>query len=204
MPSRRRILGMASALHAAAAAAAVGWGLGPRRAAAEGRVQMKQETMPAFEGKEGKKRTKFSDFKLTDSGLQVREVDPGRTEGVQAGPGDTVVLTWEGFTINYFGRPFESRKLQEVSNITPDPLRFRVGDGTVIPGIDEGVRGLKENGIRQLIVPVELGYDAQKKLLPRPCTFSGQRALDFVLDNKGGIMDKTLLINISLKRVYKE
>lgn len=165
---------------------------------------MKQEIMPAFEGKEGKKRKKYPDFKLTSSGLQVREIDPGRKDGVAADTGDTVLMTWEGFTINYFGRPFETRKLQEVSNVTQEPLRFRVGDGSVIPAIDEGVRGLKENGIRQLIVPVELGYDAEKKLLPRPSTFSGQRALDFVMDNKGGLMDKTLLININLKKVYKE
>eukprot|EP00414_Alexandrium_minutum_P008579 CAMPEP_0113832092 /NCGR_PEP_ID=MMETSP0328-20130328/7195_1 /TAXON_ID=39455 /ORGANISM="Alexandrium minutum" /LENGTH=64 /DNA_ID=CAMNT_0000800283 /DNA_START=1 /DNA_END=195 /DNA_ORIENTATION=+ /assembly_acc=CAM_ASM_000350 len=63
---------------------------------------------------------------------------------------------------------------------------------------------MKEGGVRQMIVPVELGYDKAKTLLPRPSTFSGQRALDFVLDSNGGLMDKTLLINIALKRIYKQ
>jgi len=82
-----------------------------------------------------------------------------------------------------------------------EPLRFKVGDGTVIPAIDEAVRTMHQEGLRQLIVPVELGYDAEKKLLPRPSTFSGQRALDFVMDNQG-LIDKTLLINVRLKKVY--
>jgi len=37
-------------------------------------------------------------------------------------------------------------------------------------------------------------------LICRPSTFSGQRALNFVLDNKN-LIDKTLLINIRLIRV---
>jgi hypothetical protein len=36
----------------------------------------------------------------------------------------------------------------------------------------------------------------------RPSTFSGQRALNFVLDNQN-LIDKTLLINIRLIRVDK-
>merc|ERR1712037_172961 len=123
------------------------------------------------------------------------DVAPGRSGMPQASTGDTVVLSWEGYTINYFGRPFETRKLQEIGQVQVEPLRFKVGDGTVIPAIDEAVRGMSEGGVRQLIVPLELGYDDDKKLQPRPSTFSGQRALDFVLDNKGGLMDKTLLIN---------
>lgn len=164
--------------------------------------EMKIEYQPRLK-KEGKRRKRFPDFVLTESGLQYKDVDTGRAKGPEAREGDTVVLTWEGYTINYFGRPFETRTLQEQARVQVDPIRFKVGDGTVIQAIDEAVRGMHEEGVRQLIVPVELGYDEAKKLLPRPSTFSGQRALDFVLDNKGGLMDKTLLINIDLKRLYQ-
>jgi len=153
---------------------------------------------------EGKRRTRMPGFTVLPSGLQIKDVVEGKPDASQPLPGSTCVLTWEGFTINYFGRPFETRTLNSISKVDQDPIRFKVGDGTVIPAIDEAVRGMREGGVRQLIVPVELGYDEAKKLLPRPSTFSGQRALDFVLDNKGGMMDKTLLININLKRVYKE
>jgi len=150
---------------------------------------------------EGKRRRKFPDFELTKSGLQVKDVDPGRGS-LFPSHGDTVVLSWEGYTVNYKGLPFETRKLQERAKVEAEPLRFKVGDGSVIPGIDEAVRSMREGGIRQVIVPVELGYDAEKSLGPRPSTFSGQRALDFVLDNTGGLMDKTLLFNMKLKHIY--
>jgi len=152
---------------------------------------------------EGKRRRKFPDFALTKSGLQLRDVDPGRPGSPSPGLGDTVVISWEGYTINYKGLPFETRRLQERSRVEVEPLRFKVGDGSVIAGIDEAVRSMREGGVRQVVVPVEMGYDAEKRLGPRPSTFSGQRALNFVLDNTGGLMDKTLLFNMKLKHVYR-
>ncbi|MCL4215326.1 MAG: FKBP-type peptidyl-prolyl cis-trans isomerase [Gemmatimonadales bacterium] len=34
-------------------------------------------------------------------------------------------------------------------------IDFRVGDGSVMPGLDEGVRGMRVGGRRQLVLPVE-------------------------------------------------
>eukprot|EP00438_Fugacium_kawagutii_P018114 Skav206105 [mRNA] locus=scaffold3597:69179:71081:+ [translate_table: standard] len=95
----------------------------------------------------GKKRTRVPGFAALPSGLQVKDVNPGRNGTSEAKLGDFVVFTWEGYTINYFGRPFETATLT------------KIGDGTVIKGIDEGVRGMREGGIRQLYIPVELSYD---------------------------------------------
>jgi hypothetical protein len=87
-----------------------------------------------------------------------------------------------------------------------DLFRWKVGSGKAIPALDEAVRSMKEGGIRQIIVPPNMGYpsdDPKHELVgPKPSTFSGERALDFVLENSG-IIDKTLLINIKLKRVDK-
>jgi hypothetical protein len=52
----------------------------------------------------------------------------------------------------------------------------------------------------QIIVPAELGYpvkgDPDHELVgPKPNTFSGKQALNFVLDNQN-LIDKTLLINV--------
>jgi FKBP-type peptidyl-prolyl cis-trans isomerase len=33
-----------------------------------------------------------------------------------------------------------------------DLLRFTLGDGTVIPGLAEGVAGMKEGGVRQVCI----------------------------------------------------
>jgi hypothetical protein len=52
-------------------------------------------------------------------------------------------------------------------------------------------------GIRRIIVPVELGYPGGdfRKQGPRPSTFAGERALDFVESNQG-MIDKTLLFDV--------
>ena len=66
---------------------------------------------------------------------------------------------------------------------------------------------MKEGGVTQFIIPAELGYpkgDKDHDLVgPKPATFSGQRALNFVLDNTN-LIDKTLLINVRLVRVDKD
>jgi hypothetical protein len=83
---------------------------------------------------------------------------------------------------------------------------FNVGDGSVIPGVDEAVRTMLPGGIRRIIVPAELGYpsDGFKRVGPKPTTFSGERALDFVLSSKGDLMDKTLMFDLKLVRVNKK
>ena len=41
-----------------------------------------------------------------------------------------------------------------------EPLEFRVGTGYVIPGMEEGVVGMREGGVRKLVIPPELAYGA--------------------------------------------
>ena len=62
------------------------------------------------------------------------------------------------------------------------------------------------SGVRQVLVPYgELGYPADDlphdRVGPKPTTFSGQRALNFVLENPR--VDRTLLFNVKLVRVDK-
>lgn len=74
----------------------------------------------------------------------------------------------------------------------------------MIPGIDEAVRGMRPGGIRRIIVPEELGYpkDGFASVGPVPATFSGKRALDFVLSSKEStMMDKTLMFDLKLVKV---
>mmetsp|Transcript_35309 Transcript_35309/g.110340 ORF Transcript_35309/g.110340 Transcript_35309/m.110340 type:complete len:80 (-) Transcript_35309:44-283(-) len=66
---------------------------------------------------------------------------------------------------------------------------------------------MKVGGIRQLVVTPELGYPeddpSHTRVGPKPSTFDGQRALNFVLFNKG-LIDKTLLFNIKVIRIDKK
>lgn len=120
-------------------------------------------------------------------------------------------MDWEGYTVGYYGRPFQTRnkvKGGAFDATDADNIRWIVGSGSVIKAIDEAIQYMTEGGITQVIVPAELGYpasgDPEHDLVgPKPSTFSGMRALNFVLDNQN-LIDKTLLINVKLIRVDKK
>ena len=160
---------------------------------------------PALEGKDyGKSQMSYDDFTKTDSGLAYKDAKLGVGQKPEAG--DRVVLDWTGDTIGYFGRPFETKQLKALDNKDDLFLRFEVGSGGVIPALEQGVLGMAEGGVRQLVVPPNVGYPPNdpfhERIGPKPSTFSGQRALDFVLENKE-LIDKTLLFNVKLIRVDK-
>ena len=50
---------------------------------------------------------RYPDFERSDSGLQYKDYKQGT--GPLPENGDTVVLDWAGYTIGYYGRPFEAR-----------------------------------------------------------------------------------------------
>lgn len=187
----------AAASGAAAAADSEGAGAGGGIA--------KFEPMDALRGKDyGKSRMSYNDYTRTPSGLQYQDLRLGQGDAPRAG--DTVVVDWDGYTIGYYGRPFEARNKPKGSSFSGDNkdyYRWVLGNGTVIPAFEEAVAGMKVGGIRRLIVPLELGYPEEgnyRKKGPAPSTFAGQRALSFVLDNRG-MIDKTLLFDVELVRV---
>ncbi len=91
-----------------------------------------------------------SDLITTDSGLQYYDISVGDGETAEEG---TVVSN--GFTLWYQG---DGPVYVGASNNNA-PLSFEVGLGdTVFPGWEEGVVGMKVGGVRQLIIPPELGF----------------------------------------------
>lgn len=86
------------------------------------------------------------------SGLWYRDITVGSGPVVRTDSGgDTVRVRYKGYLRNAFR--FDS-------NTGPgEPvLSFVTGNGSVIDGFDEGVRGMMLGGVRQLIVPPSLGY----------------------------------------------
>jgi peptidylprolyl isomerase len=89
-----------------------------------------------------------SDFTTTDSGLKYYDILAG--DGEEAVSGSTV-------TVNYTGWLTDNTKFDS-SIDSGFPFTFTLGAGEVIPGWDEGVEGMQVGGVRQLVVPGDLGY----------------------------------------------
>ncbi len=88
------------------------------------------------------------------SGLQYAEMVPGT--GRSPRRGQTAVVHYTGwlYVNGAKGSKFDS------SVDKGRPFEFKVGQGQVIKGWDEGVLTMKTGGKRILIIPPELGYGA--------------------------------------------
>ena len=145
-------------------------------------------------------------FKRSESGLRFLDLKVGEGALVESS-GTKVVVDWSGYTSGYQAKKIESTRE------TDEPFVFTLGDGTAIPAFDEAVRGMRVGGVRRIEIPGELeeklGYSRNKALRyngvgPKPSTFGGQRALDFVLDNETlRDFNRSLLFDVRLSSVRK-
>lgn len=85
----------------------------------------------------------------TASGLKYQDVKLGL--GSSPKKGDTVAVDYAGWKVD--GRKFDC-------SLDPGraPIMFRMGDGRVIKGWEEGVSTMKMGGIRRLVIPPTLAY----------------------------------------------
>lgn len=85
-------------------------------------------------------------YEKTESGLFIKDIEVG--QGVEAQEGDIIsineTLTYRDGTVLF--------STDQIGK----PVKFTIGAGQAIDGIDEGVRGMKIGGIRSLIIPPSL------------------------------------------------
>lgn len=62
-------------------------------------------------------------------------------------------------SIYYTGKLVDGRVFD--TNYGKSPMNFRVGFGQVIPGMDQGIRNMREGGKGKLIIPSKLAYGVQ-------------------------------------------
>jgi len=199
-------------LAAATAAATAVFGLAPsgplatRAAKAEYGESVYMDALQGSGKDYGKSSYIYPDFTVTKSGLQYKDMKEGTgTKTYDANSNATAVIDWDGYTIGYYGRPFEARNKSKGGAFTGDEkefFRFKASDESVIPAFREAIAGMRVGSIRRIIVSPNsgLGYPdgrAWRKLKPQPANFSGERALGFVLESQG-MIDKTLLFDIEL------
>ncbi len=101
--------------------------------------------------------------------LVIRDLERGT--GAEAKAGDEVEVQYVG--VNYKrGDQFDA------SWDRNEPLSFQLGRGMVIPGWDQGIKGMKVGGRRELIIPPNLAYGPAG----RPPAIPPNETLIFVVD----------------------
>jgi len=88
------------------------------------------------------------DVKTTESGLRYVDIEQG--DGAIPKQGQTVVVHYTGSLAD--GTKFDSSRDRD------RPFSFKLGEGQVIKGWEEGISTMQVGGRRQLIIPPELGY----------------------------------------------
>jgi peptidylprolyl isomerase len=84
----------------------------------------------------------------TPSGLKYIDLKVG--QGAQPKKGQTVLVNYTGWLEN--GTKFDS------SYDRGKPIEFKLGEGMVIKGWDEGIATMRVGGKRRLIIPGDLAY----------------------------------------------
>ena len=89
------------------------------------------------------------------SGLKYADLSVGKGQETKAG--DTVKVDYTGWLYQKGtrGAKFDSSKDRD------KPFIFTIGEGKVIKGWEEGVKGMKVGGKRELIIPPSIGYGAR-------------------------------------------
>jgi peptidyl-prolyl cis-trans isomerase A (cyclophilin A) len=90
-------------------------------------------------------------FEKTESGLRYQFIQKG--EGKQAQAGKTVSVHYEG--------SLESGKVFDSSYPRKKPIEFKLGQGQVIEGWDEGIELLRVGDKARFVIPSHLGYGSR-------------------------------------------
>jgi peptidylprolyl isomerase len=101
--------------------------------------------------------------------LQIDDITEG--DGAEAAAGDTL-------TMQYVGVSYSNGKQFDASWDNGQPFTFQLGSGSVIPGWDQGIAGMKVGGRRELIIPPDLGYGEQGS----PPDIKPNETLIFIVD----------------------
>ena len=95
--------------------------------------------------------------KVDEKITTLKIVDNKIGEGKEANAGSTVTVDYTGWLYDP-AAPDKKGKKFDRSLDRGDPFAFVLGRGSVIRGWDEGVKGMKEDGQRTLIIPSDMAY----------------------------------------------
>ncbi len=95
------------------------------------------------------------------------DLTPG-TGAVTAAAGNQATLNFELWLYNPSGTASKGTRIQGSTDANPQgpggivgPVDFVIGAGRIIPGFDQGVRGMRVGGKRRIYMPPSLAYGSQ-------------------------------------------
>ena len=88
-----------------------------------------------------------------ENGVEVRVLRPG--DGDAAKKGDKITIHFVGTLLD--GGVFDS------SRVRGEPMKFWVGEGQVVEGLDQALLGVREGELRVITVPAKLGYGMEAR-----------------------------------------
>ncbi|MBN9500208.1 MAG: FKBP-type peptidyl-prolyl cis-trans isomerase [Armatimonadetes bacterium] len=92
--------------------------------------------------------------------LKIEDIEPGK--GYGANDGDLVTVLYRGTLAD--GTEFDGNMDASLKpKADRDPFAVPLGAGRVIPGWDQGLKGIKVGGVRKLSIPSKLGYGEQSQ-----------------------------------------
>ena len=103
-------------------------------------------------------------FTTTSSGLQYADVKPGSTSSPSPTKGQAISID---YVMSTTGARYGS-KIYSTQDAGA-PYRWKLGDGSTIPGLEEAVMSMNPGGIRRLIIPSKLAYQSSSSRVRDEC-----------------------------------
>jgi len=72
----------------------------------------------------------------------------------------SVAEAGDQLSVHYHGIAQSTGEVFDSSYLSGEPVVFPIGVGSLIPGWDEGIPGMKVGGVRRLVIPPDLAYGA--------------------------------------------
>ena len=80
------------------------------------------------------------------------------TGAIQAAAGNTATITYTLWLYNPNGAESKGNRVTGSSDAGVGPYTFTIGTGAAIPGIDQGIRGMRVGGARRVYIPASMAY----------------------------------------------
>lgn len=116
--------------------------------------QLEQQSQCQIGQDSGEAKTAPEVFRPEGDVTQLQVTDLEQGDGTEVEAGDCLLVKYHG-TLASNGEKFDGNFDE------PSVLRVPIGQGSVIPGWDQGLIGMKEGGLRRLVIPSELAYGDQ-------------------------------------------